>query len=627
MPPSTDSRQQVFRFGVFELDVRAGELRKRGMRLPIQGLPVQVLAILLERAGEVVTREELRQQLWPPDTFVDFDHSLHNAIARVRDALGDAPTSPRFIETVPRKGYRFVGHVDGSTSSGAGSAPKQNGQAVSIRARTMIWAGLAAAVVLAAGVAVYVTTLRRAPAPIHSVAVLPLENLTGDADQEYLVDGMTDQLITSLARIGSLRVISRTSIMQYKTARKPLRDIARELDVEAVLEGTLTRSNTHVRITVRLIDATTDRLLWGENYDRELSDVITLQNQIAKAIADKFSATLTPVERTQLTAAHPVDPVAYELYLKGRYFWVKRTGESFNRAMDYFRQAIERDPRYAAPYSGLADCYVLFGSSFDVGGHAPGDVQPQAKAAAMKALELDDALADAHSSLAYVKLTYDWDWTRAEAEFRRSLDLNPGYAHGHHWYAHLLLASGRTNEALAESRQALELDPLSPIINVHLAWHYLYTEQYERALEQVAKTLELNPAYALAHWYGGLAYERKKMFPDALRELATARDLLPGNLAVQSDIGRIHAVSGNAVEAERVIAELKQQSARRYVNKYEVALIYVGLGKQDEAFGWLQQAFRERSDQMIYLRVDPRLESLRTDARFADLVRRVAIPP
>jgi TolB-like protein/DNA-binding winged helix-turn-helix (wHTH) protein len=626
MLPSTEAPRH-FRFGAFELDVRAGELRKRGMRLPIQGLPVQVLAILVQRAGEVVTREELRQQLWPPDTFVDFDHSLHNAIARVRDVLGDSPTSPRFIETVPRKGYRFVAHADGPALAGTAKERTEIGFAVSMRARATLWIGLAAAaIVLAAVVAAYVSGRPSAPARIHSVAVLPLENLTGDADQEYLVDGMTDELITSLGRIGSLRIISRTSIMQYKKVRKPLREIARELDVEAVLEGTLTRSGNHVRITVRLIDAATDRLLWGENYDRELGDAIALQNQIAKAIAAEFSAILTPVERTQLAAAHPVDPEAYELYLKGRYFWVKRTDESFNRAMDYFRQAIDRDPRYAAPYSGLADCYVLFGSSFDVGGYAPEEVQPKAKAAAMKALELDESLADAHSSLAYVKLTYDWDWRGAEAEFRRSLDLNPGYAHGHHWYAHFLLASGRTDEALAESRRALQLDPLSSIINVHLAWHYLYTQQYDRALEQVAKTLDLNPAYALAHWYGGLAYEQKKMFPEALRELATARDLLPGNLAVQSDIGHIHAVSGNAREAESVIADLKQQSARRYLNPYEVALIYVGLGKDDEGFDWLQQAFRGRSDQMIYLTVDPRLESLRTDARFADLVRRVGIP-
>jgi tetratricopeptide (TPR) repeat protein len=274
----------------------------------------------------------------------------------------------------------------------------------------------------------------------------------------------------------------------------------------------------------------------------------------------------------------------------------------------------------------LADCYVLFGSSFDVGGLAPSEVQPKAKAAALRALELDSSLSDAHNSLAYVKLTYDWDWQGGEAEFKRTLELNPGYAHGHHWYAHLLLSSGRRDEALAESNRALELDPVSPIINLHLGWHYLYTRQPDRALDQLAKTLELDPSYALAYWYRGLAYEQKKMYPEALREMGKARDLLRGNLAVQSDIGHVYAVSGDKGAAERVIAGLREESERRYVNQYEVALIYVGLGQIDQAFEWLDEAFRARSDQLIYLNVDPRLDSIRSDSRFTELVRRVGIP-
>jgi tetratricopeptide (TPR) repeat protein len=304
---------------------------------------------------------------------------------------------------------------------------------------------------------------------------------------------------------------------------------------------------------------------------------------------------------------------------------VKRTHESFNKAMDYFHQATGLDPGYAAPYSGLADCYVLFGSSFDVGGHAAGEVQPKAREAALKALELDPFLADAHSSLAYVKLSYDWDWPGAETEFKRSLELNPGYSHAHHWYAHLLLSSGRQDEALAESRRALQLDPLSPIINVHLGWLYLYTRQYDQALEQLAKTLELDPDYALAHWYRGLAYEQKKMYPEALREMARARDLLPENLAVLSDMGHVYAVSGSEREGEKVIAGLKKGLGRRYVNLYEVALIHVGLGQRDQAFEWLDKALLERSDQMIYLTVEPRLDPVRSDSRFTDLVRRVGI--
>ena len=630
MPPAVDPTIPPIRFGVFELDVRAGQLRKRGSRLPIQGLPLEVLAVLLRHRGEVVTREELRKELWPADTFVDFDHSLHNAIARLRDALGDSPTAPRFIETLPRKGYRFIGpaDADGAVAIG-GEDSRTDGRAAAPadapRARPRLQLALGAAVaVLGLAAAAYVGGSRHAPRPpIRSLAVLPLENLTGSGDQEYFVDGMTDELITDLAKVGSLRVISRASIMPYKTVRKPVAEIARELDVDAVVAGTVSRSGSHVRITAQLIDARGDRHLWAESYDREVGDAVALQNQIAQAIADEIPARLTPVERVQLAAARSVNPEAYDLYLRGRYFWVKRDRASFDKAMDYFRRAIDLDPAYAAPYSGLADCYILFGSSFDVGGRAPNEVQPQARAAAMKALELDPSLADAHSSLAYVKLNYDWDWRGAEAEFRRSLALNPGYSNAHHWYAHLLLSSGRLDEALAESRRALALDPLSPIINVHLAWHYLYTREYDAALEQLAKTLELDPDYALARWYRGRVYEEKKMYPEALREMARARKLLPDNTGVESGVGHVYAVSGSARQAEEVLAELKRALAQRYVNAYEVALVYVGLGRHDQAFEWLDKAFRERSDQMIYLTVDPRLDPVRSDPRFVDLVRRV----
>lgn len=633
MPPVTSSGQ-VMRFAVFELDVRSGELRKRGVRLPVQGLPLQVLAILLQHAGQVVTRDELSKQLWPADTFVDFDHSLHNAIARLREALGDSSTSPRFIETLPRRGYRFIGEVEAQAAAGTvGRDSDEKTRDVSlsgslIKRHSSLVAALAAAlVILGLASSAYVKLLHhKQVSRIHSLAVLPMENLTGDPDQEYFADGMTDELITSLAKISALRIISRTSVMQYKKARKPLPEIARELNVDAIVEGTVTRSGNHLRITAQLIDGLREGHLWAENYDRELGDAVTLQNQIATAIADEIRAKLTPAERERLAASHSVDPAAYELYLKGRYFWVKRNRETFDRAMSYFQQAIDRDPNYAAPYSGLADCYVLFGSSFDVGGRPPSEVQSKARAAALKALELDSFLADAHSSLAYVKLNYDWDWLGAEAEFKRALELNPGYSHGHHWYAHLLLSTGREGQALAESHRALELDPLSPIINLHLGWHYLYTKQYDQALEQLTKTLELDANYALAHWYRGLVYEQKQMYPEALRELATAKNLLPGNMAIRSDVGHVYAVSGDADQAEKVIADLRQESQRLYVNSYELALIYVGLRKDDQAFEWLNKAFAERSDQMIYLNVDPRLDSIRSDSRFADLVRRVGIP-
>lgn len=617
------------RFGVYELDIQAGELRKRGVKVPLQGLPIQILSILLENPGRVVTRDELRARLWPADTFVDFEHSLHNAIARLREALGENANNPRFIETLPRRGYRFIGPLDPAVTSPA-AVP------IVVR-RSQLWrvflaSVLAMSVVLAALVALNVGNVRsrlfgKAPsAQIDSIAVLPLKNLSDDREQDYFADGMTEALITNLGNVSALRVISRTSVMRYKETKKPLPEIARELQVDALVEGTVARSGDRLRITANLIQASPERHVWAATYERDLREVLTLQNEVARSIAQQIEVKVTPEERARLSASHPVDAEAYKLYIKGRYFWVKRNRESFKLAMDYFQQAIDRDPSYAAPYSGLADCYVLFGSSFDVGGLAPSEVQPKAKSAALKALELDSSLSDAHNSLAYVKLTYDWDWQGAEAEFKRSLQLSPGYAHGHHWYAHLLLSAGRRDEALEESNRALELDPVSPIINLHLGWHYLYTKQYDRALEQLAKTLELDPNYALAHWYRGLAYEQKKMYREALREMNRAKDLLPGNLAVQSDIGHVYAISGDKSSAERVIAELKNESGRRYVNQYELALIYVGLGQNDHAFESLDRAYREHSDQLIYLAVDPRLDSIRSDARFTELVRLVGIP-
>ena len=628
MSPTTPSAPNV-RFGLFELDLRAGELRKRGVRLPLQGLPVQLLAVMLENPGHVFTRDELRSRLWPADTFVDFDHSLHNAVARLREALGEDANNPRFIETLPRRGYRFIGPVDSPV------LPQSATPNVARSGRfrlAFVLAGLALVAVLAVLIGlnvggVRVRVLGKQPsAHIDSIAVLPLKNLSDDREQDYFADGITEALITDLGKVRALRVISRTSVMRYKDTKKPLPEIARELQVDALVEGTVARSGDRLRITANLVQASPERHLWADSYERDLRDVIALQNDVARTIAQKIQVELTPEEHARLSTAHTVDPEAYKLYIKGRYFWVKRNRESFNRAMDYFQQAIDRDPSYAAPYSGLADCYALFGSSFDVGGLSPSEVQPKAKAAALKALELDNSLSDAHNSLAYVRLTYDWDWQGGEAEFTRSLQLNPGYAHGHHWYAHLLLSSGRQDEALAESNRALELDPVSPIINLHLGWHYLYTRQYDRALDQLAKTLELDPNYALAHWYRGLAYEQKQMYPEALREMGKAKDLLPGNLAVQSDIGHVYAVSGDKAAAERVIAGLKEESGGRYVNQYELALIYVGLGQNEKAFESLDRAFREHCDQLIYLQIDSRLDSIRSDSRFIDLVRRVGIP-
>jgi serine/threonine-protein kinase len=527
----------------------------------------------------------------------------------------------RCLEKDPTRRLRDIGEARMECDSALAA------RAAGATSRRRQWIGLAVIVgVLAVAASALELRTRATSGRIQSLAVLPLENLSRDKEQGYFVDGMTEALITDLAKINALRVVPRTSVMRYKDTPKPLADIARELNVDAVVEGSVLQAGDRVRITVQLIRAATGQHLWADSYERDARDVLIVTDDVARTIAQKIEVTLTPEEHVRLSTSQAVDPEAYKLYIKGRYFWEKRTQDSIQRAMDYFRQAIDRDPAFAAAYSGVADCYSSLGSSFDVGSQAPSDVQPKAKAAALKALQLDDSLAAAHNSLAYVKLNYEWDWAGAEAEFKRAIELNPGYSHAHHWYAHSLISSGRSDEALASSRRALELDPLSPIINVHLGWHYLYSRQSDRALDQLGKTLELDPNNALASWYRGLAFEQKKQYPEALREMRSAEDRLQGNLAVRSDIGHVYAVSGNKGEAERVIRWLEQESARRYVNPYEVGLIYIGLGENDQAFAWLEKAYRERSDQLVYLSVDPRLDPVRSDTRFADLVRRVRVP-
>ena len=463
------------------------------------------------------------------------------------------------------------------------------------------------------------------PPQIRSLAVLPLENLSRDPDQEYFADGMTDAVITDLAKISALRVISRTSVMRYKRTQKSIPEVAKELNVDAVIEGSIERSENRVRITAQLIRATTEQHLWAEAYDRDMHDVLRVQEEIARTIAHEVQIELTPQEQALLTKGRSADPEAYELYLKGRFFWNKRTQQSTERAISLFHQAIEKDTQYASAYSGLADCYILFGISFDVGSLSPTQAFPQAKAAAEKALQLDDTLAEGHNSLAYVKLLYDWDWQGSETEFKRALALNPGYANAHHWYAHLLVASGRADEALAESKRALNLDQLSPIMNVHLGWHYIYARQYDLASVQLHKALELDPNYSLANWYLGWVYEQEGKYAEALQVMRQAQAFLQGNTALVADIAHVYAVSGDKSAALKILNQLKQSSQRTYVNSFEIALIYVALGEKHEAIQWLEKAYAERSDFLIYLGVDPRLDSIRSDPQFVDLTRRVGL--
>jgi TolB-like protein/DNA-binding winged helix-turn-helix (wHTH) protein/Tfp pilus assembly protein PilF len=628
-------------FGVFELDLRAGELRKHGLRIRLQEQPFQVLVMLLAHPGELVTREELQKKLWPADTFVDFDHGLNKAISKIREALSDSAESPRFVETIARRGYRFLAEVkveDPATGSGSkldpplppapeggagvrhpGAHPLYNFLKPSLRWKLSAFVLL----LLLSSLAVWKLHSWKGPSPaIHSLAVLPLESLSNDASQDYFADGMTDELISNLGQISALRVISRTSVMTYKRARKPLPQIARELHVDAVVEGTVLRSGDEVRITAQLIEASTDRHLWSQSYQGELRDTLALQNQVARAIADQIRINLNPQERAALQNVKVVDPQAYQSYLKGRFFWNKRTADSLNVALAYFNQAIDEDPNYAQAYSGLADTYSLLGD-WQYAVMTPSEALPKAKAAASKALELDPNLGEAHNSLAFCLDGFDWDFESAGKEFRRAIELNPGYATAHHWYAWHLSLLGQYDEALAEMRKAQNVDPLSLIINSDLAELLVLAHSYDESIRQSRKTIEMDPNFALAHNQLAQAYLEKHMNDEAVAELQKAALLSGGSPTVIANLARAYVASGKRSEAIKLLNELKKRSNATYSHGSEIAVIYAALGDNEQAMKWLEKGFKERFNPGVLLR--PGFDPLRSDPRFEELARRIGL--
>jgi len=494
--------------------------------------------------------------------------------------------------------------------------------------RAALASGAAAVMLLAALVVLNVGGWRErllgraAHAQIESLAVLPLTNFSRDPEQEYFADGMTEALITELAQISALRVISRTSVMRYKGTVKPLPEIARELHVDAVVEGSVARSGDHVRISAQLIEAATDRHLWAKSYERDLSDVLQMEGELARAVAREIQVKLTPQEQTRLTSARTVNPEAHDAYLKGRYYMNKTTEENVNKGIKYFQHAISIDRGYASAYAGLADAYYLL-SNLRL---PPQEAMPKARAAATKALELDQTLADAHTSLAVVKAFYDWQWPEAENEFRRALKLNPSYAPAHLWYGTLLSDLGRHDEALAEIQRALEIDPLSVNTSERLGETYYWRRQYDLAIEQYRKTLEMDPSFFPAHWGLGWAYEQKGMLKEAIAEdKETVR--LGGGLGASALLGHAYAVAGKKSEAQQILRQLKSQSGKSFVSAYDLATIYVGLGEKERALTLLKDGYEQRAEGLVWLKVDPVFDSLRSDPRFQDLLRRVGLPP
>ncbi len=460
---------------------------------------------------------------------------------------------------------------------------------------------------------------------IRSLAVLPLDDLSGDPDQAFFADGMTDALISNLARIRALKVISRTSVMQYKYVKKPLPVTARELGVDAIVEGSVLRAGARVRVTAQLIDAARDRLLWTETYDREVGDVLALQSEIARRIAQRIEIEVTPQEHAHLVrAGRKIDPAAHEACLKGRYFWYKRTAEAVRRGLACFEEAVRLEPSYAPAHAGIADSYIVDGGRYlDV---PPKVAYARARAAALRAIELEDTLGEAHTSLAAVLTDYDWDWAGADREYRRAIELNPNYVTAHSWYAEHLSRMGRHDEAVAEARRALELDPVSIFSSMLVAWILYFARRYDEAIRQATETLDLDPEYATALRILGWAYEETGRFEEAIAAHGKACELTQHRPNFEAQLGRALAIAGRTEEARQVLADLTKVSTESYVSAFDIAVIHTALGDRERAFEWLERAFEERSDHLPYLGVNPRLDDLRGDPRFRDLLTRMGLP-
>ena len=592
---------KALRFGLFELDLQAGELRKSGVKIKLQEQPLQVLIALLQKPGEVVTREELRMKLWDAETFVDVEHSLGTAINKIREVLGDSAENPRFVETLPRRGYRFIAQVNGLQRDAR--SPATTGESDQLEASKRpsstwqpLWlrVGVGTAVAFAIAVFAWGIGRRRAGAgeshpSIRSVAVLPLANLSNDAEQEFFADGMTDELITNLAKVSALRVISRTSVMRYRNTQKPVAEIAKELGADAVIEGTVLRSGNSVRITVQLIQASTDRHLWAEEYQRDVHDVLALQGEVARAITAAVQVKLTPQQQFRLTSAHQIDTEAHDAYLRGLYLFRKGKPESTEKAIGYFEQAITRNPSDPLVYAALSDAY----SSLTPHARAPLDVLPKAKAAAVRAVELDDTLAEAHASLAYTKLWFDWDWPGAEREYRRALELNPNLSKAHTGYAAYLATIGRVQEAITEADRAHQLDPVSLSSLDSEASVFIYSRRYAEAVELCRRKIELEPDADRP--YAWLAVTESLLGHHTEAENAADRAVQASGTRMPYEAVYAYAMAGQKEKARKMFTSLVDITGKPYVCGYNMSIISLALGEKDRAVDWLQKAYRDRS--------------------------------
>jgi TolB-like protein/DNA-binding winged helix-turn-helix (wHTH) protein len=609
----SSQERSVLRFGAFDLDVGSGELRKGGVLVKLQSQPFQLLALLAGRPGQVVSRDEIRRALWGDETFVDFDQSINFCVNKLRDALDDDPQKPRYIETVPRRGYRFIASV---IAPAAESGPPPEEIVIRRRPRWLLAAGAVLFLVAIALTARSVIPSRFETKPIKSLAVLPLENLSRDPEQDYFADGMTDDLIADLSKIGALRVISRTSVMQYKGTRKTVPEIARELNVDAVLEGTVERDQGRVRITAQVIAAAPERHLWAEKYEASLSDILRVQDSVAKSVAQAIQAKVTQ------QAPRAVDPEAYEAYLKGRYFLAPGGEQNSAKSLQYFQQAIQKDPNYALAWTGQAAAYVRLASW----GVLPRkEAALGAQAAAEKALALDNTLVSPIVSLAAIKIHYEWDWSGGEELCKRVIESHPNDGEAHSAYSMLLAATGRKQEAVAEERLALRADPLNSVFASSLTWRLYLTHNYEEAEREWHKL----HAWWHPEWQGDYIidsiYLATGRTQEAVKGLQAAAAMNQHKTLLElMFLGHALGVTGAREEGQKVLAEMQALSRTRYVPPDYIAMVYEGLGDREQALQWYEKAVEERSVN-FWVFPDQRLDGIRSDPRFQRLMRRMGL--
>jgi TolB-like protein/DNA-binding winged helix-turn-helix (wHTH) protein len=624
---------KAVRFALFQVDFRAGDLRKDGRRIRLQEQPFQVLATLLEHAGEVVTREELQRKLWPADTFVDFDHGLNSAVARLREALNDSAECPKYIETVARRGYRFIGQLEenGNSLDATKEAPRSeisvepSLQPPSAKWKTggSVLVGFSLLVFAAAfyflGHPVRSTELNKT---IESVAVLPFENAGSNPETDFLADGITQSAIDHLSRLGNLKVISMGSASRYRGRQDDPRQIGHDLGVRSVMTGKIAFHGDRMVVMAELVDTADGTHIWGEQYDRKVSDIMSLQEDIASEIATKLQSRLSGQQEKLLRKRYTQDFEAYEIYLRGRYYWNRRSQADLQRGIAYFQQAIERDPRNALAYAGLADSYFVRAIS---GALPTGDAMAKAKAAALKALELDESLPEAHTSLAQISANYEWNWSKAEFEYKRAIELNPSYSTGHHYYATFLMGMGRHSEALEEMKRAQELDPLSPIIATFIGKAFYYAGNNEEAIKQYQKALDSDPSFPVARSFLINSFEQAGRFQEAVAQSKIEAAQLGRSPDQAAARDRAYRTAGATGYWKEVLRQRQGGGDHGPGSDLDTAAVYAKLGDKDEAFSLLNRAFDRRNMWLMNLNVDPRWDSLRSDARFQSLLVRVGL--